>query len=117
MLFPHYLFLCTSSFSSQQADGTWSESTPSLSFVCRCREEANSKGQEVPIANTLYHHVQSANASFRRFASVVYLPKGTLKIPIGTTIMVCNDAQGTEVRLQANVQKYDQGQLHCRLWT
>ena len=51
MLYPHYLFLLTPSLSQQRADGTWTASTLSRSFACRCLQEANSKGQEVPLAN------------------------------------------------------------------
>ncbi|WP_314818487.1 hypothetical protein [Capnocytophaga gingivalis] len=116
MLYPHYLFLLTPSLSQQRADGTWTASTLSRSFACRCLQEANSKGQEVPLANSLYHHVQTANASFRRFAYVVYLPRDAPHIPEGSLILIANDPEGNDPRSCSIVQKYDQGQLHNRIF-
>ncbi|WP_315499651.1 hypothetical protein [Capnocytophaga gingivalis] len=116
MLYPHYLFLLTPSLSQQRADGTWTASTLSRSFACRCLQEANSKGQEVPLANSLYHHVQTANASFRRFAYVVYLPRDAPHIAEGSLILIANDPEGNDPRSCSIVQKYDQGQLHNRIF-
>ena len=116
MLYPHYLFLLTPSLSQQRDDGTWTASTLSRSFACRCLQEANSKGQEVPLANSLYHHVQTANASFRRFAYVVYLPRDAPHIPEGSLILIANDPEGNDPRSCSIVQKYDQGQLHNRIF-
>mgnify|MGYP001675839364 CR=1 FL=1 len=116
MLYPHYLFLLTPSLSQQRDDGTWTASTLSRSFACRCLQEANSKGQEVPLANSLYHHVQKGNASFHRFASVIYFPQGVARLPVGAQILVSDDPEGKEVRLMGSVQKCDIGQFHSRLW-
>ncbi|WP_314056959.1 hypothetical protein, partial [Capnocytophaga gingivalis] len=116
MLYPHYLFLLTPSRSQQRDDGTWTASTLSRSFACLCLQEANSKGQEVPLANSLYHHVQTANASFRRFAYVVYLPRDAPHIPEGSLILIANDPEGNDPRSCSIVQKYDQGQLHNRIF-
>ena len=116
MLYPHYLFLLTPSLSQQRDDGTWTASTLSRSFACRCLQEANSKGQEVPLANSLYHHVQTANASFRRFAYVVYLPRDAPHIAEGSLILIANDPEGNDPRRCSIVQKYDQGQLHNRIF-
>ena len=116
MLYPHYLFLLTPSLSQQRADGTWMASTLSRSFACRCLQEANNKGQEVPLANSLYHHVQTANASFRRFAYVVYLPRDAPHIAEGSLILITNDPEGNDPRSCSMVQKYDQGQLHNRIF-
>lgn len=116
MQYPHYLFVITTSSVQQREDGSWEPPTQALVFLCRCREEAQSKGQEVPLANTLYHHVQKGNASFRRFCSVVYFPKGVARLPAGVRILISDDPQGKEVRVEALVQRCDIGQYHARLW-
>ena len=113
MKYPHYLFVITTSSVQQREDGSWQSPTQALVFLCRCREEAQSKGQEVPLANT---HVQRGNASFRRFCSVVYFPKGVARLPAGVRILISDDPQGKEVRVEALVQRCDIGQYHARLW-
>ena len=116
MKYPHYLFVMTTSQSQRRSDGTWTETTLTPVFLCRCREEVNSKGQEVPLANSLYHHVQKGNASFHRFASVIYFPQGVDRLPVGAQILVSDDPEGKKVRVVGIVQKCDIGQFHSRLW-
>ena len=116
MKYPHYLFVMTTTASQRRADGTWTETTMVSVLLCRCREEVNSKGQEVPLANSLYHDVQKGNASFHRFASVIYFPQGVARLPVGAQILVSDDPEGKEVRLMGSVQKCDIGQFHSRLW-
>ena len=116
MKYPHYLFVMTTTASQRRTDGTWTETTVVPVLLCRCREEVNSKGQEVPLANSLYHHVQKGNASFHRFASVIYFPQGVTPLPVGAQILVSDDPEGKEVRLIGSVQKCDIGQFHSRLW-
>ena len=99
MKYPHYLFVMTTTASQRRADGTWTETTMVPVLLCRCREEVNSKGQEVPLANSLYHHVQ-----------------GVARLPVGAQILVSDDPEGKEVRLMGSVQKCDIGQFHSRLW-
>jgi len=116
MKYPHYLFVMTTSQPQRWSDGTWTETTLTPVFLCRCREEVNSKGQEVPLANSLYHHVQKGNASFHRFASVIYFPQGVDRLPVGAQILVSDDPEGKKVRVVGIVQKCDIGQFHSRLW-
>ena len=116
MKYPHYLFVMTTTASQRRADGTWTETTMVPVLLCRCREEVNSKGQEVPLANSLYHHVQKGNASFHRFASVIYFPQGVDRLPVGAQILVSDDPEGKKVHVVGIVQKCDIGQFHSRLW-
>ena len=116
MQYPHYLFLMTTTPSQQRTDGTWTETTITSMLLCRCREEVNSKGQEVPLANSLYHYVQKGNASFRRFASVIYFPKGIERLPMGAQILISDDQEGTQIRMVGIVQRCEIGQYHSRLW-
>ena len=116
MKYPHYLFVMTTSQPQRRSDGTWTETIVTPILLCRCREEVNSKGQEVPLANSLYHHVQKGNASFHRFASVIYFPQGVDRLPVGAQILVSDDPEGKKVRVVGIVQKCDIGQFHSRLW-
>ena len=103
MKYPHYLFVMTTSQPQRRSDGTWTETTLTPVFLCRCREEVNSKGQEVPLANSLY-------------ASVIYFPQGVDRLPVGAQILVSDDPEGKKVRVVGIVQKCDIGQFHSRLW-
>ena len=90
--YPHYLF---------EEDGTGT-----ATYVCRCREETLGWDPEVTFQVTL----------FGKRSSLIQIPYGERKLAIDTIVFVTNDDAGTDVRVRGNVLKYDQGQLHNRLW-
>lgn len=104
--YPHYLFVERGSESTQDANGDWSDSTAALVFVSVCREETNGKGDEIVVAG----------GAFRKFGALVQIPKGADTIFDGERVVVSNDSLGSDVRLSGVCLKYDEGQLHNRLW-
>ena len=105
--YPHYLFAVNSGTeSTQDENGNWSDSETTNVFVSACREETDGRGSEIQVAGGTFH----------RFTSLVQLPKGAQKVEVGSTVFVANNADGTDIRIQGVVLKYDAGQLHSRLW-
>ncbi|MDO4782991.1 MAG: hypothetical protein Q4A09_07245 [Capnocytophaga felis] len=104
--YPHFLFVITEEEAHQDDEGNWIGSSESVDFYAVCREETDSRGQEV----------QTAGGVFRQFSSAIFLPKGTKKIDEGKTVFVANDLSGSDIRIKGQVLKFDVGQLHSRLW-
>ncbi len=105
--YPHYLFVCESDNSTQNEDGTWStDVTNTVRLHSRCREETDGRGSEIDIGGGTY----------RKYTSLIQLPKSAKRIEEGTEVFVANDTAGTDVRIRGTVLKFDAGQLHARLW-
>ncbi|KAA6350869.1 hypothetical protein EZS27_001716 [termite gut metagenome] len=105
--YPHYLFAVNSGKESvQDENGNWTESQESVELVSMCREETNGRGSEV----------QVAGGTFYRFTSLIQLPKGASRVEVGTSVFVAGNADGSGVRVQGRVLKFDVGQIHSRLW-
>jgi hypothetical protein len=105
--YPHYLFAVNAGGDSvQDENGNWSDAETTNIFISTCREETDGRGSEIQVAGGTFH----------RFTSLIQLPKGTQKVKVGSTIFVANNADGTDIRIQGIVLKYDVGQLHSRLW-
>ena len=104
--YPHFLFVVSSEESHQDEDGNWVTVPGATQMQCRCREETDGRGSEV----------QVAGGTFRRFTSLIQIPKGEKRIEAGTSVFVANDKDGTDVRIKGQVLKFDEGQLHSRLW-
>ena len=105
--YPHYLFAIIGSEAVQDEDGGWVKSgESSMQFISACREETDGRGTEIKIADGTFHKV----------TSLIQLPKGAQKVEIGTTVLVSNDPDGADVRIQGTALKFDSGQLHSRLW-
>ena len=105
--YPHYLFAVTSETESvQDANGNWSDSDPEKVFLSVCREETDGRGSEI----------QVAGGTFRRFTSLIQLPKTAPKVDDGTSIIVADNADGTSVRITGVVLKFSADQFHSRLW-
>jgi len=106
--YPHYLFAVKNGGEAyQDGDGNWvqpDDATPVL--ISACREETNGKGTQI----------QVAGGTFYVFASLVQLPKGAPVVEVGTTVFVSDNADGSGVRIKAPVLKFDNGQLHSRIW-
>lgn len=103
--YPHYLFVATVTESSRDEDGNIIDGPVSYKLHSRCREE-NNGGQLMHIAG----------GQFAKYASLIQCPKGTEKIPEGVVIIVANDAECKEIRLEKPVFKSDKAQLHTRIW-
>jgi hypothetical protein len=105
--YPHYLFSVTNGDESvQDENGNWTEMQEDVVFVSMCREETNGKGSQIQIAG----------GTFYVFASLIQLPKGSPMIGVGTTVFVSNDETGSDIRIKGQSLKFDNGQLHNRLW-
>ena len=90
--YPHYLF-------TEDALGV-------KSYVCRCREETMGFDPAGTMQVTL----------FGKHSSLIQIPYGSPKIAVDTNVSVSNDAAGLDIRVSGFVIKYDEGQLHNRLW-
>ena len=77
-----------------------------MSYVCRCREETYGFD---PAATT-------QTVLFGKHSSLIQIPYGERKIAVDVMIVVTNDEAGTDERVRGNVIKYDEGQMHNRLW-
>jgi len=109
--YPHYLFAVNAGGDSvQDENGNWSDAETTTIFLSACREETDGRGSEIQVAGGTFH----------RFTSLIQLPKGkgvcNTPVQVGSTIFVANDADGTDIRIQGVVLKYDVGQIHSRLW-
>lgn len=105
--YPHYLFAVTAGTESvQDENGNWSEAESTNVFLSMCREETDGRGSEV----------QVAGGTFRRFTSLIQLPKGAPIVNDGTTVFVANDADGADKRIVGVALKFAADQLHSRLW-
>lgn len=105
--YPHFLFLVESGTESVQDEyGNWSDAEPKNKFISVCREETNGKGTQI----------QTAGGKFILFAALIQLPKDCGQIDTGATVFISNDADGNDIRVRGTVLKFDEGQLHSRLW-
>lgn len=104
--YPHYLFALTTGESTQDEDGYWSDEEQQAVFLSMCREETDGRGSEVLIADGTY----------RKFSSLIQIPKGALIIKEGTSVFVAENEDGSGVRIKGTALKFDKGQLHSRLW-
>lgn len=111
--YPHYLFAVNAGGDSvQDENGNWSDAETTNVLISTCREETDGRGSEIQVAGGTFH----------RFSSLVQLPKGAVgaenvpPVQVGSTVFVANNADGTDIRIQGVVLKYDVGQLHNRLW-
>lgn len=104
--YPHYLFVTESGESRQDESGNWVVTPHALRLHGPCREETDGRGQEI----------ETAGGVFRRFTSLIQLPRGTQRVADGTHVVIANDAAGSEVRIRGEALKFDAGQLHARLW-
>lgn len=108
----HFLFKQSLGGDSvQDADGNWVTNTPRWVFHSVCREETNGKGSAI----------NTADGKTIVFSSLIQLPKNVERIAENTPILVSelisetNDPEGV-IRIQGPTLKFDNGQLHCRLW-
>lgn len=104
--YPHYLFAVEGGESVKDETGSWSESTQDLKFLSRCREEADGRGTEINVGG----------GKFYKVTSLIQLPKGAPFVELGTSVLVANNAEGDNIRIQGVCLRFDPAQLHSRLW-
>lgn len=104
--YPHYLFALITGESTQREDGRWSDEDQQTIFLSMCREETDGRGSEV----------QTADGTYRKYSSIIQIPKGDLTIDEGTSVFVSDHEDGSGARIKGVALKFDKGQLHSRLW-
>ena len=104
--YPHYLFVETPTESTPDANGDYSESTIELTFVSKCREESDGRGNEY----------DSGNGTFVKSSAVIQCPKSCPAIAKGAKVFVSNDDECTDIRISGMVLNCDKAQLHTRVW-
>lgn len=104
--YPHYLFALATGESAQDENGYWTDAEQKVIFLSKCREETDGRGSEV----------QTADGTYRKFSSIIQIPKGALNIEEGTNVFVSDGKDGSGIRIKGIALKFDKGQLHSRLW-
>ena len=114
--YPHYLYSLHSEPATRNEKGDFVPGARRWQYHGRCREETNGRGAEIWTAD------QKAYV----FASLIQMPRGTSRIAEGTTLIVTNTELETlsidsnaiipGMRIMGTCAKFDEGQLHCRLW-
>lgn len=104
--YPHFLFIEEATESIQDADGNWTESTVSRKFISMCREESDGRGTEFQVAGGEYH----------KATSVIQCPKNCPKVGKGVKVLIANDPECADVRIEGICLNFDPAQLHSRLW-
>ncbi|WP_426291977.1 hypothetical protein ACN9ML_18260 [Dyadobacter endophyticus] len=69
----------------------------------KCRDEANSGGNQINLVDGSAHV----------FESLIQLPKGTAPVEVGKSVRVM---EGNVVRVKSSVKRFQKDQLHARLW-
>jgi hypothetical protein len=104
--YPHFLFAVVVESTVQDEDGNWSPKPVTPLFVSTCREESDGTGSELQVAGGTFH----------AYSSLIQLPRGAAKLDVGTSVLVANDRDGTDIRTKGKVLKFDAGRLHSRAW-
>ena len=104
--YPHYLFAVMTESSVQKENGRWSDEVQKVTFLSMCREETDGRGAEV----------QTADGTYRKYSSLIQIPKGDLVVTEGTSVFVSDSRDGSNIRISGIALKFDKGQLHSRLW-
>jgi hypothetical protein len=105
--YPHFLFIVVNPESVQDAEGNFIKGSSSVLLHSVCREETNGKGSTI----------NGTDGRSILYSSTVFLPITAVKIAEGTQILVgATEDPNSAVRIKGQVLKYDEGQLHSRLW-
>ena len=89
--------------SVQDGEGNWIVDPGYWSKMCLCRDEVNSKGSQITVADGTAHV----------YDSLILLPRNTPTVHVGSEIEVRN---GAAIRTKGTVKRYDPSQLHSRIW-
>jgi hypothetical protein len=98
--YPHTLTLSIRPEASLDINGNYVEGVPTTKTFS-CRVESNTKGAKVGLVDGT-HYV---------FSWIVYLPKGSDLIPVGSEVII-NSIQ----EAKGEVKMFSKGQLNSRLW-
>lgn len=104
--YPHFLFAEIATGSKQDERGNWSEGEVSRNFISMCRDEPDGKGTEY----------QVAGGEYVKSNSLIQLPFGCPTLTKGAKVIVANDKECTDIRIEGIVLNFSAGQLHSRLW-
>lgn len=105
--YPYYLFLVNATDSEQDENGNFASSDNSKEFLCRCRDEANSSGNQL----------KTAYGEYILYSSIVYIPQAfNGAIQEGSQIVVATDEECTNIRIEGEVKRFYRGQLNRRIW-
>jgi hypothetical protein len=105
--YPHILYTIQPAENSTRDDeGNWISGSPDDIKISECREIPDGRGKEV-IGADGKHHV---------YSSMIFLPASCPEIPEGTVIYVKASEAATKKRIEGPVLKFDQGQMHSRIW-
>lgn len=111
----HYVYIQVHGATTVDENDDLVADEPTWELLCKGREEPNGRGEEI----------QTEGMKTYRFASLVQMPRGTAKVKVGTRVMVteCEQdplglANGSVkgLRIAGTCMKFDNGQLHCRMW-
>lgn len=102
--YPYKLFILNTTNNDIDENGFAIENTNDYQFLSMCRDYPAGSGDLIT--------TESGDVS--KASSVVMLPKGVSAIKINCKIKIEN--QNGQIRLMANVLRFEQGQLHSRLW-
>lgn len=106
--YPHFLFVKLSGGESvQDSSGNWVSQPATWGLHSACREETNGKGATI----------NGSDGKAIVFSSLLFLPRGTARIPEGTEVLVVETNNETDTpRVQGTVKKFDNGQLNTSIW-
>lgn len=102
--YPYKLFILQPTSNDVDENGFATESTEDFQFLSMCRDYPAGSGDIIT--------TESGDVS--KASSVVMLPKGVNTIKVNCKIKIEN--QNGQIRLMANVLRFEEGQLHSRLW-
>ena len=69
-----------------------------------CRDQPNDKGKMVTVGDGINY----------QFSSLIFMPTGVQDLLVGQDIRIQDVSR--EVRLETEVRRFSQDNLHCRLW-
>lgn len=107
--YPHTATMVTpGTEATQDADGNWQPGTPDVTTTASCRAESS----------TGDGYISGVDGNKIGYTWIVYLPSGTQKVKVGTSIVVVGPGieGGTETILEDTVKRFSRGQLNCRIW-
>jgi hypothetical protein len=106
--YPHYLFVYVAADATQDENGNFIPGQSEWVLFSMCREEANGSGSVV----------KTDDGQAITYKSKVFLPLGAGRLSVGDKIIVSETSSVDGFRRVDNLQvlRFDQMQLHSRLW-
>ena len=103
--YPYELFLLTpAGGGGQDVNGNWLPQTGEQWVkLGMCRDEVNSKGSQITVADGKAHV----------FDSLIQCPRSIRNVHVGAKVQV---KEGEKVRVEGIVSRFDPSQMHSRIW-